>query len=302
MMFLRPPTVVDVVVVVARRRHRHSEEIGIHEHRCRGHEAAAGMAVDADSINVDEYVAGGELLDRGLLVGKTVITQVAVPIVMVPFRTCRMPTAIPDRNHNEAKLRQGRLVAIGGERLRDGFGLRSGINVGDDRVGLRGIEVKRLVDHAVKISDVIIGLHRVWFRKPIAGLQEFREIGFLEIEDSPTCNVIESRCRSRVDPRVVVHEEAVRLAHTHTVIEIAGIEQRQAAAIEVYSIQVLVVRVLAGFPGVCDEVNRTTLFIDAHDLPNRPRALRQPVSQRAVGAEPVEMRPTIALRPPQQVT
>ena len=45
------------------------EEIWILEHGGGGHEASAGMASDADSIDIDERVAAGQLLDSGFLVG-----------------------------------------------------------------------------------------------------------------------------------------------------------------------------------------------------------------------------------------
>ena len=93
---LAPAVVVDVVLVVARLGPCHLEEVRIDEHRRRGHEAAAGVAPDADAIDVDERMPLGELLDRRLLVGQPVVAQVAVAVVVVPLRPLRMAAAVAD--------------------------------------------------------------------------------------------------------------------------------------------------------------------------------------------------------------
>ena len=69
MMLLAPPTVVDVVVVIAGARDSHLEEIGIEQHGGCGHESTSGMAVNADPVNVHVGIAGAQLLDRSLMVG-----------------------------------------------------------------------------------------------------------------------------------------------------------------------------------------------------------------------------------------
>ena len=109
------------------------EEVGIHEHRRRRHEAAARVAPDPDFVDVDERVAGGELLDGGLLVREAVVAQVAVAVVVVPLRPLRMAAAVADLDDDEPELRERDVVAARIEVLRHAFGLRTRIDVGDDR-------------------------------------------------------------------------------------------------------------------------------------------------------------------------
>ena len=58
MVLLAPPTVVDVVVVVAGTRDSHLEEIGIEQHGGCGHESTSGMAVNADPVDIHVGIAG----------------------------------------------------------------------------------------------------------------------------------------------------------------------------------------------------------------------------------------------------
>ncbi len=43
------------------------------------------MSVDTDAVDVDELVACGKLLDRNLLIGKTIVAEIAVAEVVIPF-------------------------------------------------------------------------------------------------------------------------------------------------------------------------------------------------------------------------
>src|SRR5690606_26010709 len=141
---LGPPAVVHVVVVVPRGGDGDLEEVRVDQHRGRGHEAAARVAVDADALDVDERVPVRELLDRDLLVGQSVVAEVAVPVVVVPLRPGRVAAAVPDRDHDEAELRERGLEPVRVERLRDRLRLRARVDVRDDRVLPVRVEVERL--------------------------------------------------------------------------------------------------------------------------------------------------------------
>jgi hypothetical protein len=77
---LGPAVVVNVVIVVAGGGDGSLEElvVGLLQHRRRGHEAAAGMAVDAHSLKIDEPVARRKLLDRAFRIRQRVISQVGI--------------------------------------------------------------------------------------------------------------------------------------------------------------------------------------------------------------------------------
>lgn len=56
-MLFAPPPVVDAVVVVSRAGNGSLEEVRVFEHRCCGHETAAGVSVDADPVQVNPAVS-----------------------------------------------------------------------------------------------------------------------------------------------------------------------------------------------------------------------------------------------------
>ena len=89
-----------------------------------------------------------QLLDRRLLVGQSVVAQIAVAVVVVPLRPLRVAAAIADLDDDEAELRERDVVAARVERLGDALGLRARIDERDDRILPRRIEVERLVHHA----------------------------------------------------------------------------------------------------------------------------------------------------------
>ena len=57
-------------------------------------------------------VAVGELLDGHLLVSKSIVTEVAIPIVVIPLGPRRMATAVSDGYYHKAELGQRCFVAI----------------------------------------------------------------------------------------------------------------------------------------------------------------------------------------------
>src|SRR4029450_3871 len=102
------------------------------------------MSPDADLVHVDEGMAPRKLLDGRLLVGETIIAQIPVAVVVIPLRSLRVAAAIPDLDHDEPELRQRLAIASRIERLGHAFGLRSRVDVQNNRVFLERIEMDRL--------------------------------------------------------------------------------------------------------------------------------------------------------------
>jgi len=50
--------------------------------------------INADAVDVDERVPGGELFDRGFLIGQSVVAQVSVAEGVIPLRAVRVAAAI----------------------------------------------------------------------------------------------------------------------------------------------------------------------------------------------------------------
>ena len=79
--------------MVAGARHRNPEEIGIAENGVGRREAASGVPVDSDALQVDLWVAGCELFDGVDVVGDAVVAHVAVPGVVEALRAVGVPRA-----------------------------------------------------------------------------------------------------------------------------------------------------------------------------------------------------------------
>ena len=299
---LRPVGVVDVVLVVARRGHRHLEEIRIDQHRGGGHETTARVAVDPHPLDVDERVPVGELLDGGLLVGQAVVAQVAVAEIVVPLGAVGVAATVADGDDNHPELRQAHFRGRGGEGLGHRFGLGTRVHVRHDRVLLRRVEVERLVHHAVEVGDPVRRLDRERLGELIAGLHQSGEVSLLEVQDlPPRGDVNHRRARRHVHPRIVVHGEAVGFAQRRPVVEVPRVHQRESLAVQAHPVGVLVIRILPGLARVATQVDHAAALVDPLDAANVPRSLRQPVLQRAIVAESVNVGPPIALGPPEQV-
>src|SRR5262245_18811495 len=116
------------------------------------------MAVNADAINVDEGETQSELLDGRLLVFQRVVAQVEIAVAMVCLGPSWCAAAMTDLNDDKAQLRHLHLLAVSGKGVRDAFGLRSGVDVGNDRVLLGLIKIEWQPHVAVKIGDAISSL------------------------------------------------------------------------------------------------------------------------------------------------
>ena len=70
------------------------------------------------------------------------------------------PDAVADLDHDEADLASATLPLRGVNVLVTLSVCGPGIDVRDDRILLRRIEVERLVHHAVEVGDAVVGLDR----------------------------------------------------------------------------------------------------------------------------------------------
>lgn len=161
MVLLAPPTVVDVVVMITCARDGHFEEIRIEQHGRCGHEPSSGMAVNADPVDIHVGIAGAQLLDRSLVIGQGIVSQVAIAVVVIPFRAAGVSASVTHANHDEAGLCQAVCTGIQGNVTEEGtLCLRTWIDVVDHRIDLGGVEVKRFEDDSVEIGHTVGGLHR----------------------------------------------------------------------------------------------------------------------------------------------
>ena len=116
------------------------------------------MSENADAIDIDERVTARQLLDDGNVIRQAVVAKVAV-VVVVECLAAKRRAEVIDLHHDEPQLRDGR-------RLAGGFviprahraNLRAGIDVRDDRIATRGVQIRRQVHHAVHIGHTIARL------------------------------------------------------------------------------------------------------------------------------------------------
>ena len=249
-------------------------------------------------------VARGELLDRRLLVGQAVVAQVAVAVVVVPLRPLRVAAAVADLDDDEPELRERDVVAARVEGLGHALGLRPGIDVGDDRILPRRVEVERLVHHAVEIGDAVVGLDRERLGELEAGVHQRRQVGRLELHHHVAQRVVEHRLRRAVDARRVVDEVTAPSRRSTTRVRgVAGVEQLEPGAVEADAVEVRVVRVLALLAAGGGEVERRASSrrrCRCRSATNSPSVIRF-FSAPVFGVVEVEVPPAVALGPEHQL-
>ena len=259
------------------------------------------MAEDPDPLDVDVVVAHRELLDGSLLVGEAVVAQVVVAEVRVRSGPLRRAAPVTDLDHDESELRH--LLAAAGRRERagDALLLRTRVDAYDDRVLLLRIEVERLPHVAVQVGGAVRGLHLERLRDLPAHFVEAGEVGPLEFHDFVALGIAKHRIRYIVHPRGVVDDEPLRRGQGRPVGGITRIEARQAGAVEVHAVEMLVVDVLTLLVPVAAEVEPAVFLVDADDAagPERPGCDR--VLQLAVDVVEVVVAPAAALRPPDEL-
>ena len=297
---LGPVVVVNVVVVVAGAGDGGFEElvVGLLEHGRAGHEAAAGVAVDADAVDVDPGVPAGEGLDGRLLIDEAVVAEVEVAEAVIGFAALGAAAAVADLDDDEAELRQLLISRPRGEGVAHPFLLRAGVDVDDDRILLGRVEIERPPHVAVEIGHAVAGFDVETLRQFPAGLLEPRRVGLLQRHDDLAFVVPQGGHRGEVGAAEAIDDELLRRRQRRPMVSIAGGQVRQIAAVEADAVEVVVVDVLAGFAGVAEEVHEPILGVDFHDPARPPFPGRDRVLEFAVAVVQVEVAPARSLRPP----
>ena len=82
------------------------------------------MAVDADTVHVDILMTCRKLLDGRLPVGEAIVAEIAVAIIMIPFRAVGVSATVADGDHHESGLCE----TVGAHR-HTGEGIVSGLHL-----------------------------------------------------------------------------------------------------------------------------------------------------------------------------
>ncbi len=300
---LGPGVVVDVVVVVPGGGDPDLEElvVGLLQQGRGGHETAAGVAVDADAVDVDEGVPRGELLDGRLLVLETVVPHVEVAVGAVGLGAGGGAAAVSHLDDDETELGQLLAAARGGERVGHPLCLRSGVHVDDQGVLLCGIEVEGLPHVAVEIRDPVRRLDLERRGRSPAHLRDAGDVGLSEGHDLLSVLIAEDGSVGQVHPGVGVHDVAPGLGHARAMGPVAGVEEREPGAVEADPVQVLVVDVLSRLPSVGAEPEQPLLLVHFDDAAGAEPARRDGVLELAVQPIQVVVAPAGPLGPPDQL-
>ncbi len=138
-------------------------------------------------VDVDPRILLRELLHpRDLIRNRVVASHRAVVRVLKRLRSPRRPHAV-DRDDDEAELGEGLAIAARrGERAAAGAaGLRAGIDVVDDRILLRRIEVRRPEEQAVDVGLAVVRGHLDRHRRLPAGGEQLGDVGLFERHHQP---------------------------------------------------------------------------------------------------------------------
>ena len=249
-------------------------------------------------VDVDERVPRGELLDGGLLVGEAVVAEVEVAEAVVRLGPGRRPAAVADLDDDEADLRELLLAGRGREGVRRPFLLRAGVDVDDDRVLLRRVEVERLPHVAVEVGHAVGGLDDEGLGELPARLGQPGQVGLLQLHHLVAVGGADDGRGGQVDPRDVVDDELAGRREDRSVVGRARVQEGQAGPVEVHAVEVLVVDVLLRLAGVGGEVEEPVIGVDLDDVRRAVGARRDGVLELAVAVVQVEVAPAGPLRPP----
>ena len=279
-MGLAPPAVVDAVIMISGTRYGGFVEIRILKDSGGRHESASRVPVNAYAVDVDVFVACRQLLYRCLMVGKGIVAHVSVSVVVIPFRTAGMSSALPYRNHDKAGLRQAvGAYAHAGKRIIDRFYLRTRIYVVDYRIDFGRIEIIRLVHHAIEVGHTIGSFYRKEFGELVACGKKLGEIAFLQIHHLISVAVYQDSVRNGIYPRIIVYDETRIVIHVYLVEVFAFGQELQSASVGIYFIQVFVIRIFVRFASVGSEVDGAGGRVYLHDTLYVPRPFGDAVFQ-----------------------
>ena len=169
------------------------------------------MAVNAGAIDVKPGIARGQLLHRADLIGQGVVAHVAVVGLVKFLRAPRRPHPV-DLDDDEPELRQRLRIAARRRELAaaDAAGLRTRINMVDDRISLRRVQIHRFVHQPVQIGDPVARLHCERHRRLPAGGKQPGDVGFFKGQHRPAVRILENRRRRHIGRRKDVDDIAAR--------------------------------------------------------------------------------------------
>ena len=212
-----------------------------------------------------------------------------------------MAAAVADRDHDEADLGEAVRAhhALGpGDVVR--LDLRAGIDIVNNRIHARGIEVEGLVHRAVEVRDPVGRLDLEALRHLVAGGEQQAQVGLVEklalavAPDQPGLGGV-------VHAGAVAHQIAAVVAgrglHVHVIhVQLADGSARERDAPGVHLVRILVLVHAAG-----GEEHVALLLVHRQDVLDVVGAFGEVAHQGAVRIIEIEVGPAVALGPPEEL-
>ena len=139
-----PPLIINIVIVISRRRNSCCIEIRIGTKSCCGHKTASGMPENSDFFYIDKRITVCQLLDTVFIVCQSIIPEIIVSISMIPFIPLRTSSSMAEVDNNKSDLCQGVIIHTGRTKIQSlCLCLRTGVHIRNNRVATGRIEIHR---------------------------------------------------------------------------------------------------------------------------------------------------------------
>ena len=167
-------------------------------------------------FHVNKGVTLCQLLDRVFIVSQRIIPLVAVPVSMVIFPPHRRSTPVSHGYHDKAHLSQtGIHVIIHSETGLHVLEERSRVNRRNNRIGFRGIEIRRFPHHTVNIRYPVCRLHLKPFGFLPTECIKVLQVRFLQLQNHFAFPIAYHVDRFHIHPGIAIHEILARRRDIH---------------------------------------------------------------------------------------
>ena len=217
MVFLAPPAVVYIVLMISGWRYGNLEEIRINQHSRCWHESTTRMTKNAYLIDIYKIIPFCQLFQSCFFILQTIVSQIIVSIVVVPFWPGRVSTTVPNGNYNKTKLCQAiDPVHSCWEGFVNGLGLRTRVNIGYYGITPGWIKIKWFVHHPVNVCNAVTCLYFIWFGKFVTCFKQFWQIGGIQVHQLVALVVAQYGLWNCIYPWKIVDEKVVLVIETYT--------------------------------------------------------------------------------------
>ena len=166
------------------------------------------------------------------MVRQTVVAEVAIVVVVECLRAERRPEVVELNDYEtEFREREGLTAALELP-CADAADLRPRVDMVDDRIFFRRVELGREIDHTIEIGDAVARLHGEHLGGLPPGGLESRCVRLLELaHDTAVGHSAEHGHRRLFNPRIAVDEVLPVRREVDVMMTVLGRDQREARSV-----------------------------------------------------------------------